>query len=235
MSILEVIERDTIPTDLKERLEHNSDEVVVAVLTQTFHYMIQCGLEYSYISYWRDTVFLRIKGEDPTTLYYHVKVPKEEVDMHEDPHSRALHTAVGQALSFCLLAMKSQQRSKEWQARAYRLLENGLSVESFHETPQSERVTTPPVSEFKMRIRLLTPRSFGLRRKGGRKVTCAEGEVMSSDNDSSEDSQDMHTPSKAERGSPKHGSGVSATSMVGSNLSRTRTQSQQYRTHACSD
>ena len=26
MSILEVIERDTIPTDLKERLEHNSDE-----------------------------------------------------------------------------------------------------------------------------------------------------------------------------------------------------------------
>ena len=41
MSILEVIERDTIPTDLKERLEHNSDEVVAAVLTQTFHYMIQ--------------------------------------------------------------------------------------------------------------------------------------------------------------------------------------------------
>jgi multidrug efflux pump subunit AcrA (membrane-fusion protein) len=28
MSILEVIERDTIPTDLKERSEHNSDEVV---------------------------------------------------------------------------------------------------------------------------------------------------------------------------------------------------------------
>jgi hypothetical protein len=40
MSILEVIERDIIPTDLKERLEHNSDEAVAAVLTQTFHYMI---------------------------------------------------------------------------------------------------------------------------------------------------------------------------------------------------
>jgi hypothetical protein len=40
MSILEVIERDTIPTDLKERSEHNSDEAVAAVLTQTFHYMI---------------------------------------------------------------------------------------------------------------------------------------------------------------------------------------------------
>jgi hypothetical protein len=40
MSILEVIERDIIPTDLKKRLEHNSDEVVTAVLTQTFYYMV---------------------------------------------------------------------------------------------------------------------------------------------------------------------------------------------------
>jgi hypothetical protein len=135
MSILEVIERDTIPTDLKERLEHNSDEVVAAVLTQTFHYMIQCGLEYSYITTGETFVFLRIKEEDPTTLYYHVTVPKEEVDMHEDPQSRVLHTAVGQVLSFCLLAMKPQQRSKEWQARAYRLLEKWPVSRVFHETP----------------------------------------------------------------------------------------------------
>jgi hypothetical protein len=85
-----------------------------------------------------------------------------------------------------------------------------------------------------MRLRLLTPRSFGLRRRSGGKVTCAEGEVMSSDDDSSEDSQDMHTPSKAGRGSPKHGSSVSATSTVSPDLSRTRTQSQQYYcTQAC--
>src|SRR5277367_5661502 len=48
-----------------------------------------------------------------------------------------------------------------------------------------------------MRLRLLTPRSFGLRRRSGGKVTCAEGEAMSSDDNSSEDSQDMHTPTKA--------------------------------------
>ena len=153
--------------------------------------------------------------------------------MHEDPQSRVLHTAVGQVLSFCLLAMKPQQRSKEWQARAYRLLEKWPVSRVFHETPQSERVATPPVSEFKMRLRLLTPRSFGLRRRSGGKITCAEGDVMSSDDDSSEDSQDMHTPSKAGRGSPKHGSSVSATSTVSPDLSRTRTQSQQYYTQAC--
>jgi hypothetical protein len=49
MSILEVIKRDTIPTNLKKRLEHNSNEAVTAVLTQTFYYIIQCELKYSYI------------------------------------------------------------------------------------------------------------------------------------------------------------------------------------------
>jgi hypothetical protein len=117
---------------------------VAAVLTQTFHYMIQCGLEYSYITTGEAFVFLRIKEEDPTTLYYQVTVPKEEANMNEDPQSRVLHTAAGQMLSFCLLAMKSQQRSKEWQARAYRLLEKWPLSRDFHDTPQSERVAATP-------------------------------------------------------------------------------------------
>jgi hypothetical protein len=45
-------------------------------------------------------VFLRIKEEDPTTLYYHVTVPMEEADMHEDPQSRVLHTAEGRCSAF---------------------------------------------------------------------------------------------------------------------------------------
>ena len=154
---MEVIKHDIIPTDLKERLEYNLDKIVAAVLMQMFYYMIQCGLEYSYITTGETFVFLRVKEEDPTTLYYHVTVPKEEVDMHEDPQSRVLHTAVGQVLSFCLLAMKPQQRSKEWQARAYRLLEKWPVSRVFHKTLQSKRVATPPVSEFKMRLCLLAP------------------------------------------------------------------------------
>ena len=85
MSILKVIERAIIPTNLKERLEHNSDEAVAAVMTQTFHYMIKCGLEYSYITTGEAFIFLQIKEEDLITLYYHITVPKEEADMHEEP------------------------------------------------------------------------------------------------------------------------------------------------------
>jgi hypothetical protein len=68
---------------------------VAAVSMQTFHYMIQCGLEYSYITTGEAFVFLPIKEEDPTILYYQVTVPREEVDMHEDLLSRVLHTVVG--------------------------------------------------------------------------------------------------------------------------------------------
>jgi hypothetical protein len=87
---------------------------------------------------------------------------------------------------------------------------------------------------FRIRIQDETPSSHSaLVRRSGGKITCAEGDVMSSDNNSSEDSQDMHTPSKAGRGLPKHGSSVSATLTVSPDLSRTRTQSQQYYTQAC--
>ena len=233
MDIREVIERDTIPMDLTERSEHNSDEVMAAVLTQTFHYMIQCGLEYSYITTGEAFVFLRIKEEDPTTLYYHITVPKEEADMHEDPMSRGLHTAVGQVLSFCLLSLQSQRRSKSWQARAYKLLEKWPVSRAFHETPQSERVDTPEASEFMMKLRSLTPRSFGLRRRIGGKATCAKVEVVSKEDDSSDDSQDMHTPSKASRGLPKPRSSVSLASTGKPVSSQTGTQSQQYCTQAC--
>ena len=60
MDIQEVIVSDTIPVDLGERSKQNSDEVVAAVVTQTSHYMIQCGLEYSYITIGEAFVFLQI-------------------------------------------------------------------------------------------------------------------------------------------------------------------------------
>jgi hypothetical protein len=60
MSILEVIERNTILTDLKERLKHNLNEVVVAVLMQIFYYMIQYRFEYSYITT-REVFIFRLK------------------------------------------------------------------------------------------------------------------------------------------------------------------------------
>jgi hypothetical protein len=91
--------------------------------------------------------------------------------------------------------IRSPVYRREWVDCGKRSVIHELSE---RETPQSERAATSPVSEFKMRLRFLTPRSFGLQRRTGSKVTWAEGEVMSSDDDSSEDSQAMHTPSCCE-------------------------------------
>jgi hypothetical protein len=45
----------------------------------------QMWLEYSYITAREAFIFLLIKEEDLITLYYHVTVPKEEADVHEEP------------------------------------------------------------------------------------------------------------------------------------------------------
>ena len=60
MDIQEVIVSDTIPVDLGERLKQNLNKVVAAVVTQISHYMIQCGLKYSYITIGEAFVFFQI-------------------------------------------------------------------------------------------------------------------------------------------------------------------------------
>jgi len=85
MDIREVIMRDTVPGGLDERSKQNSDEVVAAVVTQMFHYMIQCRVDYSYITMGEAFVFLQVQEDQPTTLYYHFTVPKGEADVQGDP------------------------------------------------------------------------------------------------------------------------------------------------------
>ncbi|KAI9841266.1 MAG: hypothetical protein M1837_000802 [Sclerophora amabilis] len=61
----EIIKRPTIPTDPEEKLEYNADRLAGAAVTQTYSYMIENGLQYSYITTGEAFVFLRIKPDDP--------------------------------------------------------------------------------------------------------------------------------------------------------------------------
>lgn len=123
------------------RLQYNADKAVMAVATQTFHYMIENGLEYSYITTGEAFIFLRIKENDPTTLYYHVTVPNDEISETDAgfPYSQ---TAIAQVASLCLMAFKSEQRDQRWRVNAKKQLEkypiNSLETVQM-ETPASER------------------------------------------------------------------------------------------------
>ncbi|KAI3317903.1 hypothetical protein HD806DRAFT_550095 [Xylariaceae sp. AK1471] len=103
----DVVNRKTIPhsSDPGGRFKYNAERLTAAAITQTYHYMIEGGLEYGLLTTGEATVFLKIDWEDPGTLYYHLAEPSYEVSAH--PADLHTCTAVGQYLAFSLMALGS--------------------------------------------------------------------------------------------------------------------------------
>ncbi|KAL8919997.1 MAG: hypothetical protein Q9208_006501 [Pyrenodesmia sp. 3 TL-2023] len=111
-----------IPKDRQRLIRHKAKELLAYAATQTYHYMLESGCEYSAISTGEAMVFLWIKKEESSTLYYHLAEPVPEVrhclekSLPGDfPHSR---TAIAQLLSFCVMAFKSTNRDQVWRQEA---------------------------------------------------------------------------------------------------------------------
>lgn len=108
----EVIYRPTIPTDPHEKFNYNAEKVVAAAATQTYSYMLQSGAEYSCIMTGEAIVFFWIKADDSNTLYYHLAEPNEEAHAGDGLDFKHPLTAIGQLLSFCLMALRSERRDQ---------------------------------------------------------------------------------------------------------------------------
>ena len=88
---------------------------VAAAITQTFDYMVTSRLQYGYICTGLAFIFLHIKEDDLTTVYYHLSIPK--VDLTGGTRWQAgsfdpnlLHaTALGRVAVFCLQALQKKQ------------------------------------------------------------------------------------------------------------------------------
>ncbi|KAJ2891106.1 uncharacterized protein MKZ38_000915 [Zalerion maritima] len=109
----EVVNRVTQPTveDAESLFQYHADKLAAAAITQTFHYMIEGGLDYGLLTTGEAIVFLKIDWADPTILYYHLAEPGPEVLAHPDNFRR--FTAVGQVLAFTLMALGSPGRRRE--------------------------------------------------------------------------------------------------------------------------
>ena len=118
MKISEVVDRYEVPRpEAKEALsQYHSDRLVAAVITQTFLYMIENGLEYSYITTGEAFVFLKVRSDDPTAVYFHLAEPQADVDQN----TSGIHccTAVSQVMALCLLALGSRVRDQGWRQKA---------------------------------------------------------------------------------------------------------------------
>ncbi|KAJ9641102.1 hypothetical protein H2199_005770 [Coniosporium tulheliwenetii] len=89
--------------------------LLAAIITQTFSYMFQAGLEYGCICTGEAFIFLRVP-DDPRTVYYFLSVPKGDVGKKtgwapdSDGGNRLHLTAVEQMLAFTLQALKTPPR-----------------------------------------------------------------------------------------------------------------------------
>ncbi|KAK0612581.1 hypothetical protein B0T17DRAFT_593489 [Bombardia bombarda] len=106
MNILrDVVNRETIPTsvDPDALFQYHADRLTASAITQTYHYMIEGGLEYGLLTTGEAIVFLRVDWKEPETLYYHLAEPGPEALAH--PNHFHVCTAVGQNLAFSLMAL----------------------------------------------------------------------------------------------------------------------------------
>ncbi|KFA76987.1 hypothetical protein S40288_09976 [Stachybotrys chartarum IBT 40288] len=143
----EVVNRKTIPTsvDPAARFQYFAERLTASAITQTYHYMIEGGLEYSLLTTGETIVFLTIDWDDPGTLYYHLAEPGPEAVAHSD--QLHLCTAVGQYLAFTLLVLETRgEHGQEERQRATQTLHTW--AEDFETTvrsvPDSERTASSP-------------------------------------------------------------------------------------------
>ncbi|KAF5576971.1 hypothetical protein FPCIR_12330 [Fusarium pseudocircinatum] len=100
------VNRKTISTvDTKARSQHNAEKLTAAAVTQTYHYMIESGLQHGVLTTGEAFVFFKIDWNSPQKLQYHLAEPIPEVQAH--PENAHLCAAVDQYLAFTLTALGS--------------------------------------------------------------------------------------------------------------------------------
>ncbi|KAI9670773.1 MAG: hypothetical protein M1817_003884 [Caeruleum heppii] len=232
----EVINRSTISTDSEAKLSYNADRMTAAAVTQTFAYMMENGLEYSYITTGEAFVFLRVKQDDPTTVYYHLVEPSSpsvETDIGGVDISR---TAIGHTLGFSLMALQSQPRSQRWRRHAISRLRTWAVDFNvvLSQIPEEELAPTPPSSIFKTSTRPLHARSpYRLRKRRPRSRSSCESNIVVRE-DSSPSSDDQHEEGRADFDTPsKPSKNVAATTPAIAEVPSSEESQRQYCTQRC--
>ena len=93
----------------------SGDVYIATAICQTFHYMITAGLEFGYVAAGDSLVFLRVREDDPNTLYYFwslFPVPRNQAAVV--PARQPRETAMAHMATLCILSIQSSRRSASW-------------------------------------------------------------------------------------------------------------------------
>ncbi|RYC53877.1 hypothetical protein CHU98_g12333 [Xylaria longipes] len=229
--------------DSAQALEDRSDQILAMVLTQTFDYMIRLGLEYSYVTAGKSFLFLRVKADDPKTLYYHLVDPDEEAE-DENGEVTESKTAVAQVAGFSLLALRSQTRSRGWTSKAQAALYQWpipypeMEYETTDEEDLSRTLSRSSDPSFHEDIIDTSPRKIVLRSRSCKDPNvCQRKDDADDPDDTSPSSRNLWSgPSSTESRTKRKDAPSPSSSSRGSSFEQTpntRRQSRPYCTLGC--
>ncbi|KAH8755063.1 hypothetical protein F5883DRAFT_571874 [Diaporthe sp. PMI_573] len=206
----EVVNRKTIPisTDTKARFQYNAERLTAAAVTQTYHYMIESGLEHGVLTTGEAFIFFKIDWDYPQRLQYHLAEPVPEVLAH--PENAHLCTAVAQYLAFTLMALGSpgerRGHGQEERGKAMKGLKTWtVDFEStLRSIPRDERTVSPDdSSEYRPTTYKDVDRTPSVPRKRTRRAVAAEvGDSMLRRDDRHEPSDDESAPGPPDTPTP---------------------------------
>ncbi|KAI9373439.1 hypothetical protein BJX61DRAFT_379503 [Aspergillus egyptiacus] len=231
------LQEDESPEDICRR-------TVAAVITQTFSYMIQGGLEYGYMCTGEAYIFLRVPYDDPSTIYYYLSVPEEDVGSTTgwtgDPSGdNRLHlTVLGQVLAFTLRALQVPERDIAWRRWATSKLQTWEMI--YDDLLKGIEEEDIPASDFKpsTRSRLEYCRASPVKTRSRSAVAAGcnpSRDSSSSSHDDTGDGFDPDTPSRRPQASrlPHPADSSSLPTIQKSQGSRSSGKSRQYCTQKC--
>ncbi|KAK4655460.1 hypothetical protein QC762_0050250 [Podospora pseudocomata] len=102
--VRDVVNCVEIPNNDDDRFRYFARRLSAAAATQTYHYMLQAGLEMGLVATGEVMIFLKIDWADPSTLYYHVAEPTHECQA-QPTELIPYCTAVSQLLAFTVMAL----------------------------------------------------------------------------------------------------------------------------------
>ena len=107
----DVVNRSTVPPseDEEAAFQYGSKRLVASAICQTYHYMLEGGLTYSYLTTGEAIVFFRIDLADPSTLQYHLAQPREEVEVQREERPEEALRQKDSGRSLCRLASSLPQ------------------------------------------------------------------------------------------------------------------------------
>ena len=206
----EIINRPAFSTDEVKNFKEKAEEVVAAVITQLYSYMLKAGIEFGYISTGEIYLFLQIRHKEPESVYYHLAEPNVDVDLNQAGDEALSCSAVSQVLCFCLKASSSSRRSQQWRrdAKANSLVwEVNTELVLAQMTPLKPKVEGPsseykPARKLDLRSGESSSRTGSLRqpRVGASRVSCDDDAVQNrQDPETSSDEQDATAESPSAR------------------------------------